>query len=81
MRRNKELSKTFLVYKFWAAPLGELPTYLWDTAHKMQRLWNFLVELQDRVSFTAETLPDQAQIIYTRFWDLMSGSSEKFRRW
>ncbi len=47
----------------------------------MQRLWNLLVELQDTVTFTAETLPDQASIIYARFWDLMAGSSEECRRW
>lgn len=81
MRRKKQVSKNIFVYKYWAAPVGELPTYLWDTAHKMQRLWNFLVELQETVSFAAETLPDQAHIIYTRFWDLMSGSSEEFKRW
>ena len=67
MRRKKQVSKNILVYKFWAAPVGEVPAYLWDTARKMQRLWNFLVQLQDTVSFSAETLPDQANIIYTRF--------------
>jgi len=47
----------------------------------MQRLWNLLVELKDTVNFTAETLPDQATIIYARFWDLMAGSSEECKCW
>ncbi len=81
MRRKKQVLKNILVYKFWAAPVAQLPPELWDITHKMQRLWNLLVELQDTVSFTAETLPDQATIISARFWDLMAGSSEECKRW
>jgi hypothetical protein len=81
MRRKKQVRKNILVYKFWAAPVAQLPPELWDITHKMQRFWNLLVELRDTVSFTAETLPDQATIIYARFWDLMAGSSEESRRW
>ncbi len=81
MRRKKHVLKNVLVYKFWAAPVAQLPPELWEITHKMQRLWNLLVELQDTVTFTAETLPDQASIIYARFWDLMAGSSEECRRW
>jgi hypothetical protein len=81
MRRKKQVLKNILVYKFWAAPVTQLPPELWEISHKMQRLWNLLVELQDTVSFTAETLPDQASIIYARFWELMAGSSEECKLW
>jgi hypothetical protein len=48
-------------YRFWARPLGGVPSELWQIALNSQRFWNELVEFRDNVAFNSETLPENAE--------------------
>jgi hypothetical protein len=68
-------------YRFSARPLGEIPPELWTVALNSQRFWNQLVELRDSVAFNSETLPENAEAIRTRFWDLLTSKSPECKKW
>lgn len=67
-RRRLRQEWPVLAYKFWIQPM-HVPQQVWDTAKRMQEVWNRLVDLRDAVSErikTAEPAPgeDEKRAIY-----------------
>lgn len=48
--KKKRENTQVLVYKYGATPLSELPQAFWDTAKEMQRVWNALVGMRNRLT-------------------------------
>jgi hypothetical protein len=80
MRRGR-IGGRWLLFRFWIDLCGEIAPELWKTSLNMQRFWNELVALREDVAFNSETLPQDAETISKRFWNLLSGGNNDCKRW
>jgi hypothetical protein len=66
--KNEGMIRT---YRFWARPLGVIPSELWQIALNSQRFWNELVALREDVAFNSETPPNTRRL-YERAFGIFS---------
>jgi hypothetical protein len=81
MRHIATDGKLIRTYRFWARPIGTLPSEVWQIALNSQRFWNQLVQLREDVAFNCDTLPEHAQAIRARFWSLLRGKESDCKHW
>ena len=81
MRRKRAAETRIRVFKYWSAPVDGLPPEFWHTVERMVAFWNELVTLHELTRLSAETIPDHADTLYQRFWDLLTSHGAEFKRW
>lgn len=69
---RKRLRPDYVIrnYSYACKIMGPVPQIVWNTARKMQWLWNGLVEMHDKVldGFSEDTTKQQKTAAYDAFW-------------
>lgn len=69
--RERKRDWPVIAYKFWARPIGDLPEEFWNVAHRMNDLWNTLIDnrtLAREKSGAVEDKEKQKEI-WNSFWN------------